>query len=525
LTATLIEPTTTVSPTAEAWLQPSTARKPSTRRRVIAATWLALAGIATGQVLMWLRPGYNKAPFEDEGLYVYVGHQVIQHWFHGFFINEYPGSYFSGAPDLYPPLAAVGDYFGGIEGARAVSLIFVIMAMVGVYGMGKELFGRVHGLVGALTFSLAGSVIFLSHLATYDAMMMGLVAMSGWFAVWAAKRDAVLWTPALWVLLSLAFFAKYAGAAYIPVVAMLAGAVAWPRFRWAAVRQALVILIGTPAVIYAVLAIDGRSLIGGIEKTTITREILTYASTASMVDLVKDWIGPWLLVGAVGFVYTLLRHRDRWMVPLVLAFGSVIGVADQIHMHERTSFEKHVAFGLMFTCPLIGSLFGDLITAKWRTLRPIGVALVGVMCVSYLLPSGRTHSMRFLTSWVQDYPLVDPLQQAIDRTPNKHILGDANSPERYALRKTVASTLWNDTYVLYYKGLTGTAAYRKAVLDDHFGVIYLGGGTFYGKIVKQMIDSGETKDYVVLDQIPRYQRGKKVGYWMVYGLKRPTNDG
>ena len=82
---------------------------------------------------MAMRAGYAKTAFEDEGLYVYVGHEMIAHLVHGFSVPTSPGSYFSGAPGLYPVMGALGDSVGGLAGARFVSTIFAIVAMVSVW--------------------------------------------------------------------------------------------------------------------------------------------------------------------------------------------------------------------------------------------------------------------------------------------------------------------------------------------------------------------------------------------------------
>ena len=124
---------------------PSALRRRLRALRVLRAlvTLVCLALIWAGQVALAMRPGLNATAFEDEGLYIFMGHRMIQHISQGAFLQAYPGAYFSGAPGFYPVLAAIGDYFGGLQGARMVSLGFAILATVGVYGLGNQLFGRV----------------------------------------------------------------------------------------------------------------------------------------------------------------------------------------------------------------------------------------------------------------------------------------------------------------------------------------------------------------------------------------------
>jgi hypothetical protein len=204
-------------------------------------------------------------------------------------------------------------------------------------------------------------------------------------------------------------------------------------------------------------------------------------------------------------------------------------------MHELTSFSKHVAFGLVFACPLIGYLLALPLTRKYRfrmrgastsarlVSSLVGLSLVAVIAGHYLQPNGWQNSKYHLTAWTQDQELVPVLQKYHADFPNKHILGDAPSPERYAMRNQVKVGLWNDTYVLFYKKLTGLAAYHLAISEDHFGVIYLTDANPIGRYVHTLLKGNH--DYVLRQTVHRYLRGKYAGYWLVFTLKTPTNDG
>ncbi|HEX7107095.1 MAG TPA: glycosyltransferase family 39 protein, partial [Acidothermaceae bacterium] len=185
-------------------------RARSRTRRFFSSPWLWLPLICALQVALAVRHGLNANAFEDEGLYVYTGHRMIEHILHGTFLPEYPGAFFSGAPGLYPVLAAMADSVGGLEAARDVSLGFAVVTTIAVYGIGNRLFGRAAGVIAAASFVLCGSVIYISHFATYDAMMMALVAVAAWIAIASAQRDGFAWGPLVALLLALAFLTKYA---------------------------------------------------------------------------------------------------------------------------------------------------------------------------------------------------------------------------------------------------------------------------------------------------------------------------
>ena len=329
------------------WITPTeiTAATGAHRARRFDPSALLLAAIAAFQVVMAMRPGYAKTAFEDEGLYVYMGHEMIAHLVHGFSVPTSPGSYFSGAPGLYPVLGALGDSVGGLAGARFVSTIFAIVAMVSVWGIGRELYGRVAGLTAAALFAACGPVIFISHLATHDMTMLALVTVATWLGIRGARRDGMMLVWLVSGLLALAFFVKYAGIIYVPLVFAVCIAAGWGRFRWLIVRQALAGLALVLTLIFAALVTVAHSLVPGIEQTTLARSSMDPQSTSEMLGSAWQWVGPWYLLGTIGAIVTVILWRGRRLVTLALLVTSAAGIVEQIRMHEGTSFNKHVAFG------------------------------------------------------------------------------------------------------------------------------------------------------------------------------------
>jgi 4-amino-4-deoxy-L-arabinose transferase-like glycosyltransferase len=477
--------------------------RPSPLQR--SAPWLAL--IAILQVALAWRPGLERAPFQDEGLYVFMGHRMLDHLLHGVTVTEHPGSYFSGAPGLYPVLAALADDVGGLQGARALSLLFSIAAMVGVFGLSRELFGRLAGLIAALAFAANGSIIFQSHLATYDSMMLAFVMAAAWLGVRSARRDALLWAPAVALLLTTAVFAKYAALLYVVVVMVVSAAAGWPVHRWLSVRRAGFVVLATAAMAYFVLELFSRDLVHGIVSTTLQRSALAPASSKDLLDSVVSWSGPWYVL-AVGGAAVLIWQR-RVAIALALLAGSLLGVAGQIHLHEATSLAKQVGFGIAFAAPLIGHLLAQGIR-RFRPLAVISLAVVAVLAVS-----GVTDSQHFLTGWVSDKPLLAPLTQAAALNPGKAVLGEEPSAERYQLRTVIRPQQWNDTFAYSYHGQRGDAAYRAAIDQTHFGVIYLSMTTSHGRWIQSYLASGKTP-YRLLGKAARNLRGRHVGDWLIY---------
>src|SRR5579872_6107896 len=94
---------------------------PTARLRV-PGNWPLLVVLVVQAALSLRLVGADTA-FQDEALYLWAGHLEWARLLHGTPIPPFP-SYFSGAPVIYPPLAALADSAGGLAAARILSLVF-----------------------------------------------------------------------------------------------------------------------------------------------------------------------------------------------------------------------------------------------------------------------------------------------------------------------------------------------------------------------------------------------------------------
>ncbi|GGG29363.1 hypothetical protein GCM10007304_49000 [Rhodococcoides trifolii] len=491
-------------PSAEPVVPAVEERRP---RRWSTVAWLA--AICAGLAVTSLRPGSNTNAFQDEGLYLFMGHRMIDHVVDGVHVSEYPGGYFSGAPGLYPVLGALADSIGGLEAARILSLVFMMVAVIGTYGAGSQLFGRTAGLLGAGALSVCGSVIFVSHLATFDAMAMALIALGFWVTVYSAQHSKFLFAPIVGVIMAVAFFTKYGTAVYVPGLALVGIVLSWNMLRWGSVRRGIMLCITAAATAFFVITFWAGDLMGGIEVTTTDRTPISPASASDLVSNSVAWVGPWLLLAVLGGL-TMLR---RWPLVAVLLLLSIIVPLQQIRIGESTSLAKHVGFGIIFAAPLIGAL-GAWLFSKSAWIAVPFVAVVG----SALLVSGLSHSQRFLTTWVDDRAIVEQLRTEIDRSPGKAVLGEEPSAQRYALRGEIDPILWSDTFGFLYGGESGIPAYQTAIDQSHFGTIYLTTNTSNGKLINQYLTDNETP-YRLSAKVPFTRYDEFAGYYLVWTPK------
>ncbi len=131
--------------------------------------------------------------FQDEALYLWAGHLEWASLLHGGALPQFP-AFFSGAPVIYPPLAALADGVGGLDGARLLSLAFMLGATALLCATAGRLFGKWAAFFAAVLFAVISPTLHLGSFATYDAMALFLVALASWLVVRAGdagRRDAV----------------------------------------------------------------------------------------------------------------------------------------------------------------------------------------------------------------------------------------------------------------------------------------------------------------------------------------------
>src|SRR5260370_27184330 len=113
--------------------------------------------------------------FQDEALYVYAGRQIWQYWLGGQPLMESYSYYFSGYPYVYPIIGGALDMLGGLELARSFSLVCMLIVTACGYYVTKKLFNQKSAVFAAIFLVCQGPVLFLSRLATYYALCLGLL--------------------------------------------------------------------------------------------------------------------------------------------------------------------------------------------------------------------------------------------------------------------------------------------------------------------------------------------------------------
>lgn len=458
--------------------------EPPQRRASPRRTWLSrgvLLVILIMQAALTLR--MSNTAFEDEALYLYVGHLEIAHFLHGAALQgDYP-SYFSGAPVLYPVVGALADSIGGLAAARAVSLLEMLGATALIYAMSRRLFNERVALCAALIFSVSEPTLFLGHLATYDASALFLLALGTWVVVRSATLRWPLYLLAA-PLVVLAVATKYASLLFVPPLIVYAGLAAWPRIGGRrALLRTIALAVAVAALLGLAVYIGGPDYWRGITSTTLTRVQSTASDTSLLWDSAQ-WIGLAFLLAVVGTVaYSIKPATEsgariasagsrlrRTTLGVVMAGSVLLAPAEQVRIHTFVSLQKHVGFGLLFAAPIAGVGLVRIIGDHFRRVQ-IGIAVWGA-----LLALGMVQSNGLFDVWPNSTVSVADIGKYLK--PGAHYLVEADEVPIYYLRNHADAQpdQFTSTYTFTYvnkagQTLTGNAAFVAAIDAGYFQVV------------------------------------------------------
>ena len=233
---------------------------------------IGLICVLTFQAILSLRLVWSNTAFLDEATYLYAGHVELAHLLTGTSVPAY-STYLSGAPVIYPPLAALANNLGGLAAARILSLGFMLGATSFLWATTTRLAGRLAAFLAAALFATLGSTQYLSAFATFDGMALFLLAAATWAVVAAGQRNEpgthVLGAATLLVL---ANATKYATGLFDPVVAaLLLTTIAEKRGLKPAFSRSGYFIVAVTSTIGLLLAIAGPRYLTGVMSTTLAR--------------------------------------------------------------------------------------------------------------------------------------------------------------------------------------------------------------------------------------------------------------
>jgi hypothetical protein len=413
--------------------------------RRVAGSW-PLAVVVAVQVVLSLRLVWADTAFQDEAAYLWAGHLEWAHWLHGTPVPPF-AAYFSGAPVVYPPLAALADSAGGLAGARILSLCFMAGATVALWAAAGRLFGRRAGFFAVALFAVAGPVLHLGAFATYDAMAVFLVALAAWLVVRAGGgRDGTGWMLAAGAVLALANATAYASVLFDPVVIAVALLTAFPKPGGkAAVARAGTVLAAVTVLVLAGLLAGGSSYLHGVGQTTLAR-----VAGSDPVPAVLGDAWPWTAVIVVAAVSGVViswaggAGRGRTWLLAVLAAAALLGPLEQARLHTAASLDKHVAAGAWFAAIAAGYAADRFIAAAPAGRNQVFTCGACVVALAFPLSLGAGQAHALSTSWADSASFTAVLGP-LARPGSGHLLVEDPSIAEYYLPAGSQWERWSST--------------------------------------------------------------------------------
>jgi hypothetical protein len=487
---------------------------------------LLLIAVLTIQVILSLRLVWTNTAYVDEATYLWAGHLEIAHWLHGTPVPPFQTS-LSGAPVLYPPIAAIADSAGGLVGARILSLVFMTGTTVLLWDITSRLFGQRAAFFAAALFALLGPTQFVGALATYDAMALLLMAVSVWCVVAARDHgDSTALLVAGAVTLALANAAKYATVLFDPVVVGLAAlAIARERGPKPALGRAGYLAAVVTALAAALLALGGPLYISGVISTTLARA----AGHDSPVLVLEDswkWVGAVAILAWAGVIVCEGRgNRRQVMILVLLAVAAMLAPLEQARIHTLTSLPENVDFGAWLAAPAAGYALARLSRISRR--KSLSFVAGGFMAAVVILPVaaiGSAQAKTLYRAWPDSSSAMSQLRTLVRSYPGHYLVEDYDIPAYY-LGSSVSWPQWSGTWYFSYtppgtrRPLTGAAAYRAAITRHYFSLILLDFLATPGTDSQITTDMRQAGGYQIAAEVP-----SAFGIYTIWAYRPPQSE-
>jgi hypothetical protein len=430
------------------------------------------------QAVLSLRLVWSATAFQDEALYLRAGHLEWAHWLHHAPVPGFP-AYLSGAPVLYPPLAAAADSLGGLAAARLLSLCLMLGVTGLLWAITARLYGRRAALLASGLFATLAGTQFLGAFATFDAMALFLLALAAWLAVRAAAQGAGGWLSARAALfaaaglvLAVANAVTYPTMLFTPVVLAMAALAAWRERPGRAWLTALVTTGGSWLALAAVAVVaGGRAYWRGVTASTLARPPAD-AAVATVLRSAYVWTSLIFVLAVLGTAIALAGRAESRGKPLlaVLASAALLAPAGQAVLHTTVSLHKHVVPGAWFAAIAAGYAMARLSRVDpghgWAAVMALPIAAATLF-------GSLGQAAALFRAWPDSAAAIAALRSAVRAHPGQYLAEDYDV-EAYYLRNQVPWPRWSDTwYFRYGQVAPGAASYAAAISRHYFSLVIL----------------------------------------------------
>ena len=452
-------------------------RKP-VKARAIPSFW-PLALILALQAIISVATLHNTA-FQDEGLYLYAGRQLLRYWMGGPVPLDHYAFYFSGYPGVYPVIGGVLDMIGGLELARSFSLFCMMGVNTIIYYSTKKFFQLPAAIFASATYASLGTVLFVSRLATFDSLCLFLIVLATACAYQVSSSRHPWLALMIGPLLVLSILAKYAAMLFtLPVLGILVFC-SITYLGWWRMLLRLAMAVGTLAMsLFVAYKIMDKAAFHAIAGSTTNRVALIQKSPQELFMHVLQMGGIVYAAALLGVVLVFYRYQRFRLIALLLFASSWLVPAYHIYKQEGVSIDKHLAFSLFFAMPLAGYALAWLSGYMQRTFSNSNgrywLAGLSVVLVVFIL--GVQQSQTIYASWADTSSLSYVLHTQM-RDGSGRFLAEDIEVARYDARDVTEQWQWNGVYYFYYvnaahQQLLGDPAVTQAIQDRYFALVEL----------------------------------------------------
>jgi hypothetical protein len=388
--------------------QAAPAQRP--RQPAITRLWHPLTGICALQAGLSLSLVWSNTAFGDEAWYLWLGRLALRHWLDG---APWPAQeeHISGSVFIYPPLAAIVSFFGGLAAARILSLAFMLASTVLLYLAADRLIGRRGALFAAALWALSEPVL-RSAFATFDPMSVFLTTVSGYLIVQAGyRRRAPLYLAGASVALALANATAYSGIVIDPAVIAF-GFLVWLPVLGAlrALRNAVLLGAGLAAGFPAALVVAHST--AGLA-AIFHRTHNDHQSLLLVVGDIWKYSGLVIVLAIIGGGAAALKE-DRARAALLVFLGCSILVvpAAQLYFQTGWALDKHLSYGIWFAAIAAG--YGCDALVSWL---PGGSKRLAAACcvIALCFPAVSDWELAFgqFHTWADGSPFIAAFTRAV----------------------------------------------------------------------------------------------------------------
>jgi 4-amino-4-deoxy-L-arabinose transferase-like glycosyltransferase len=305
--------------------------------RPAVTTFLLLGILLYALVVSILTIDYNSV-FIDEAFHITMGKQLLG----GEPCDGCPSH--TGSVTTWPIMAAYGDSWGGLYGARALTIAIGLMTTLTVCLTARMLLGNRFAILAAAIFQFSGQALYLMKLATYDMLAafflsLALLLFVASERVMSGRYEAIALGSSTFFLF-LAAVTKYLVPVFVPAFLILA------LLRRGTRKTILYVVV--PLMALSVLYI---SLAPYPPNEVVASQISGVQETSRLpLSTLTDWTFRWVALAYLLAIFGLF-HEKRGKTALMLILLSTPIIL--LHLVTRTerSVNKNMIFALIFLAP------------------------------------------------------------------------------------------------------------------------------------------------------------------------------